>query len=369
MEEHFLIALCLVPGIGSIGAKRLLSYTGSAEAVFRLDRKSLLGIPGVGPFLANRILDKSVIDKAGRELEYIRKNNITCLFPGKPGYPQRLEYCEDAPLVLYLKGKLNTKGRKLLSVVGTRRPTRNGVELCRKLIRNLAERHPGLVIISGLAYGIDQCAHRAALESGLETVAVLGHGFKYLYPDVHRSLAGKIVENGSLLTDFPASEKPERANFIKRNRIIAGISEATVVVESGLRGGALITADLANSYHRDVFAFPGRATDPDSAGCNELIKSNRAALIEHHRDLEYLLGWDPETGNNKPVQKTLFAELNPEEISVMTTLEAETEASMDLISFRAGLPVSRVSSILLKLELSGLVNALPGNAYRIGKPD
>lgn len=365
MEKLYRIALSMVPGVGNIGAKRILSRAGSAEAVFRMNRESLMKIPGVGTLLADRILDKSVIGKAEKELDYIRRNNITCLFLQDSGFPERLGHCPDAPLVIYARGRLDFDDRKMLSVVGTRRPTPHGLEICRRLIRELGERHTNLVIVSGLAYGIDYCAHETALEGGLATVAVLGHGLRHMYPALHRRMARKIESCGMLLTDFPSWEKPEKNNFIKRNRIIAGLSEATVVVESGARGGALITADLANSYYREVFAFPGRTTDPAAAGCNALIKTHRAALIESHRDLEYQLGWEPSGEVETARGKSLPGELSPEEQRVLKVLESEGDCSADLISYNAQLPVGRVSAILLGLELSGLVLSMPGNCYRM----
>jgi DNA processing protein len=363
MERVYTIALTLVPGIGSIGAKRILSRAGSAEAVFRLKRNELLGIPGVGSLLADRILDRSLIRRAEKELDSTRKKNIRCLFIQENGYPPSLKHCEDAPLVLYARGNPDIEGRKILSVVGTRRPTPYGMEQCRRLIRELGERHPELLVVSGLAYGIDHCAHKSALECGLPTFAVLGHGLDYLYPSVHRHTASRIEHSGALITDFPSGEKPEKANFIKRNRIIAGLSQATLVVESGVRGGALITADLANSYNRDVFAIPGRISDPASAGCNSLIKTHRAALVEDALDLEYQLGWIPASRAAGPAQRSLFRDLQPEEQAVLNVLESEGNSSVDLISFQSGMPVSRISGILLGLELSGLVSAMPGNCY------
>ena len=366
MECIYRLALGLIPGVGSIGAKRLLAYAGSAEHVFGLSKSQLLEIPGVGSIMADRILDKSVFGRARDELGYIRNHNIDCMFYGdENSYPERLRYCEDGPIVLYSRGKLDVNGRKTLSVVGTRRPSSYGMDSCRKLIRDLAEKFPDLVIVSGLAYGIDHCAHKTALECGIDTVAVLGHGFKFMYPAIHRQTARRIESSGSLVTDFPSWEKPERNNFIKRNRIIAGLSEATIVIESGIKGGALITADLANSYHRDVFALPGRVNDPSAAGCNSLIKSHRAALIEDYKDLEYQLGWE-EPAEGKPViQKTMFRELTMDEKLILRVLESEGEPSTDLICYRSGFPVSRVSGILLDLELAGLIRALPGNCYRL----
>lgn len=365
MERFYRIALGMVYGIGSIGAKRILSHAGSAKAAFLLSRSELLRIPGIGSVMADRLLDKTVFDRAGKELDYIRKNSIDCLFIDETGtYPERLGYCEDAPIVLYTRGKLEIDGRKTLSVVGTRRPSSYGLDMCRKLIRTLAERYPDLVVVSGLAYGIDHCAHKTALDCGLKTVAVLGHGLKHMYPAIHRNIARKIESSGALVTDFPSEEKPERNNFIKRNRIIAGISEATIVIESGFKGGALITADIANSYNRDVFAFPGRTTDSSAAGCNGLIKSHRAALIEDYKDVEYQLGWEPAAENRDSIQKALFRELKPEEESIMEILDSEGVVSIDLICFRTGLPVSRISGILLNLEFDGMIQSMPGNCYR-----
>ena len=332
MEKLYMLALCMVPGIGSIGARRIMGYAGCAEAVFRLNRTDLLKIPGVGTMLADRIMDKSVIKKAEKELEFTRNRNITCLFVDEEAYPESLKNCEDAPLVLFARGTLDVDGRKTLSVVGTRRPSAYGMDLCRKLIRDLAGRYPDLVIVSGLAYGIDHCAHETALECDLDTIAVLGHGLKFLYPSLHRKMATRIEASGALVTDFPGDEKPERTNFIKRNRIIAGLSQATVIVESGAKGGALITADLANSYNRDVFAFPGRTSDSASAGCNGLIKSHRAALIEGCQDLEYQLGWEPVANIETPAQKILFRDLSPEEAAVMRVFEREGDSSVDLRS-------------------------------------
>ena len=205
MDKLYIIALGMVQGIGNIGSKRILAHTGSAEAVFRLDRRTLIKIPGVGSMLADRILDKSVIERAGKELEYIRINKIKCLFYPEENYPEKLRYCEDAPLVLYVRGTLDLAGKKILRVVGTRRPTSYGLEACRKLIRDLADRYSDLVVVSGLAYGIDHCAHKTALECGLETVAVLGHGLKFLYPSIHRHIAGKIELSGALATSKPDS--------------------------------------------------------------------------------------------------------------------------------------------------------------------
>ncbi len=364
MEKLYRIALGMVSGVGNIGAKNLIEAAGSAKAVFELDHSQLIKIEGVGSWRAKQILDKSVIEKARREIEYIRKNGIHCFFLGDENYPHSLSNCYDAPSILYTRGNLDLQGRKVLSVVGTRRPSFNGLEACRQLIINLGERHPDLVIVSGLAYGIDHCAHQTALDEGLKTVAVLAHGLKYMYPAIHRGMAAKIEASGALITDFNSDEKPEKNNFIKRNRIIAGLSKATVVVESGSKGGALVTADLANSYDRDVFAFPGRISDPSSSGCNRLIKSNRAVLIESYKDIEYILGWEPITDRNEGNQKSLLRDLGPEETKVLEVLQDEGDFSIDFISLKTHIPVSKVSAILLVLELEGYIRVLPGDSYK-----
>lgn len=365
METYYRIALAMVHGIGNISARKLIEHAGSAEAVFRTGRDKLLRIPGVGSVTAASLEDRSVFDRAQEELEYIRKNNISCHFIDQEGYPGLLSQCYDAPLVFYTRGKLRLEGRKVLSVVGTRRPSSYGLDICRKLVRELAGRHPGLVIVSGLAYGIDHCAHKAALDCGLDTVAVLGHGFRFMYPAIHRKMAQKIESSGTLLTDFPSREKPERNNFIKRNRIIAGISRATVVVESGERGGALITADLANSYNREVFAFPGRVGDPFAAGCNSLIKSHRAHLIEGYRDIEYQLGWEPDQSTETRQANEPGMVLCNDQQAIAEFIGSQGTTSVDMISLHTGIPVNRLSGILLELELAGVLRSLPGNCYRL----
>jgi DNA processing protein len=365
MEEPdvYKIALGLVPGIGGITARKILAFTGSAEAVFSVSKKTLLGIPGVGDLLADRIGSKGIIDQASRELEFIHKKGINCLFYGEDGYPERLLDCYDAPMLLFTLGKVNLNGGRMISVVGTRRPGSYGLDMCKCLIRDLASLDKDLVIVSGLAYGIDHCAHKAALDMGLDTVAVLGHGLKYMYPAMHRQVAVKITEQGALMTDFTSDQKPERNNFIRRNRIIAGLSDATIVVQSGYKGGALITADLANSYHRDVFTVPGRIGDPASAGCNHLIKTHKAALIEGAGDVAYLLGWDPDPPAKKEKQGDLFQGLSEEEVQIIKILRSESHVSIDRLSLKCNIPVSRISGILLNLELTGLIKCLPGDVY------
>jgi DNA processing protein len=365
MEEPdvYRIALGMIPGIGGITARKILDYTGSPKAVFSVPKKTLLGIPGVGDLLADRIRSTGILNQARRELEYINKKRITCLFYGEDAYPECLLDCYDAPMLLYMLGQVNLNGKRMISIVGTRRPASYGLDMCKCLVRDLASLNQELVIVSGLAYGIDHCAHKSAMEYGLNTIAVLGHGLRYMYPALHRPVAEKITRQGALLTDFVSDQKPERNNFIRRNRIIAGLSEATIVVQSGHKGGALITADIANSYHRDVFTFPGRVGDPVSAGCNQLIKTHKAALIEGAGDVAYLLGWDIDSTDEKRKQEKLFHELSDTDKQIIELLRSEGHVSPERISLKCSIPASRISGILLNLELAGLIKCLPGDVY------
>jgi DNA processing protein len=265
--------------------------------------------------------------------------------------------------LLYMLGQVNLNAGRIISVVGTRRPGSYGLDMCKHLVRDLASLDRELVIVSGLAYGIDHCAHKTAMENGLDTVAVLGHGLKYMYPALHRQVAAKITRQGALLTDFASDQKPERNNFIRRNRIIAGLSDATIVVQSGHKGGALITADIANSYHRDVFTFPGRVGDPASAGCHQLIKTHKAALIEGAGDVAYLLGWDIDPPAEKEKLGKPIHGLSDSEEQIIAILRSEDQVSMDTLSLKCSIPVSRISGILLNLELAGLIKCLPGDMY------
>jgi DNA processing protein len=361
--DVFKIALGLVPGIGGITARRILARIGTAKAVFSAPRESLLNVHGVGALLADRIRNAEVLDRAGRELEFIREKGIRCLFYGEDGYPERLLECYDAPMLLYTLGRVNLNETAVISIIGTRRPGSYGIDMCQSLVRDLASMNRNLVIVSGLAYGIDLSAHKSAMDNGLDTVAVLGHGLRYMYPAMHRQVAVKITRQGALITDFASDQKPERNNFIRRNRIIAGLSDVTIVVQSGHKGGALITADIANSYHRDVFTFPGRVGDPASAGCNHLIKKHKAALVEGAEDVAFLLGWDTDPTIQNKKQETPVAVLSEAEEQIMEILRFEGHVSIDRICLKCDIPVSRISGILLNLELAGLIKCLPGDVY------
>ncbi len=364
-EIKYLLALTMIPTIGPVTARKLIIHTGSASAVFKEKKQVLTKIPGIGNTLAERAISGNLLCKAEEEIIFCEKNKISILDYYSKDFPARLKNCPDAPLILFYRGENCFDSMKMVSIVGTRRASSYGTEVCQSLIKDISSAYPDAVIVSGLAYGIDYHAHLAALKSNLKTIAVLGHGLHTIYPSQHKNIAFKIIDNGCLCTDFCSHMNPERNNFIKRNRIIAGITDATIVVESGIRGGALITADIAGSYNRDVFAFPGRAGDEKSLGCNALIKYNKGGMIEGLKDLEYFLGW--ERGGNKPPprQKILFTKLSPEEELIVDALKEEDKISLDSLSLKINWPVSKVSSVLLNLEFEGIIRAYPGNYYRL----
>lgn len=358
------IALGLIPGVGDINARKLVSHLGSVEGVFEEPYRNLLKIPGIGTNLARYISEKSYLEIAEKEAAFVIRNNIRTFFYLDNDYPFRLKQCDDSPVVFFFKGNCDLDAGKILGVVGTRSATGRGKELCDKIIGELAANNPDLVIVSGLAYGIDIASHRAALANNLSTVGVLGHGFKTIYPSIHRSVADSMLKNGGLLTDFISDSLPEKNNFIKRNRIIAGLSDAILVVESGIKGGALITADIAGSYNRDVFAVPGRPDDQWSAGCNAMIKTNKAALVESAGDIEYLLGWKKEK-TRPAVQKSLFSDMDDNEQAIYNAIRKDGEMEIDQICRTLNIPIYKLSSILLQMEFKGLLKCHPGNIYRV----
>jgi DNA processing protein len=357
------IALTLIPNIGDILAKRLVAYCGSVEGVFKEKKFALEKIPGIGTAYAKQIIDSSIFDRAEEEIKFIEKNNITPLFYLENNYPKRLTHCEDSPVMLYFKGDANLNSEKIISIVGTREATDYGRTICEKLIADLSEYNP--LIVSGLAYGIDVCAHKAAMDNKLETIGVFAHGLDKVYPALHRNIAEKMEEQGGLLTDFMSKTIPDRENFPRRNRIVAGMADATIVIESKKDGGSLITADIANSYSRDVFAFPGKVGDVTSEGCNNIIKQNKAALIQSAADIIYVMGWEQKKKKNAPQQRQLFVELNPDEETLVNLLKEKITANVDDICLLAKMPMSKVSSLLLTLEFSGIVKSLPGKMYRL----
>ena len=362
-ELIYKIALTLIPGVGSVNGKNLVAYCGGVKAVFMEKKHLLMKIPGVGEQTINALVSHNVFERAGQEVEFIEKFRIQPLFFLDPVYPSRLKHCSDGPLMLYYKGNADLNSQKVVALVGTRSATEYGRDMCRKIIEELTELN--VLIISGLAYGIDTWSHKAALDNHLKTIGVLGHSLDRIYPFANRSLAEKMVANGGLITEFTSGTKPDRENFPKRNRIIAGMSDAIIVVEAGTKGGALITADIANSYNRDVFAVPGRVGDPRSEGCNNLIKTNRAALIQSASDIRYMLNWDQPVPVRKDLQRQLFIELSPEEEAILNVLRNEGEQDIDSLLFKSSLLPSKAASALLRLEFEEIIRCLPGKVYRL----
>jgi DNA processing protein len=306
-ELFHLLALVKIEGVGDIMAKKLISHCGSAEKVFQAKPNFLRNIDGVGKVLLQNLKNPSVWALAKYEMDYIKNNNIFCSSYLEENYPDRLKYCIDGPVLLFSLGVINWNNKKIISIVGTRQVSAHGMDFCKKLIQDLAPLNP--IIVSGFAYGVDIVAHQAALENNLQTVAVLAHGLNQIYPKSHKKYVSKIEQNGGLLTEFWSTSSPEKENFVKRNRIVAGISEATIVIESAEKGGSLITALLANDYNRDVFAVPGRTTDKYSQGCNNLIKTQRAHLLTSAADLIYILNWEIHNQEKQSIQKQLFISL------------------------------------------------------------
>jgi DNA processing protein len=366
IQDHldYKIALTLIPGIGSVTARNLIAYIGSVEGIFREKEKNLTKIPGVGEVNAQRIVNQKVLDRAKREVDFIQKNQIQTLFYLDENYPARLKNCNDSPILLYFKGNANVNAQRIVSIVGTRNATNYGKEICDELIKSFSDRNYPLLVISGLAYGIDIHAHKACLKYNISTIGVFAHGLDTIYPSLHQSTANKMLENGGLITDFVSDTTIDRQNFLRRNRIIAGMADATIIVESAEKGGALVTADIANSYNRDVFAFPGRNCDPFSRGCNKLIKFNEAILVENAEDIEKAMNWDVKNTSGKAFQASLFEVFSDEENIIIEILK-EGDFFVDELTARAKMPVSKVSAILLGLEFRGLIASLPGKMYRL----
>ncbi len=353
------LALWAVPGIGSMMSKRIISYSGGIKELFRLKTNDLLRIPGIGQTLAETIRHEDYYRIADEMLEFANKFDVSVLTWYDKNYPSRLKSCEDGPLVLFVKGRPIESDKKFLAMVGTRAATQRGQAFCRVLVEQISRTHPDVSIVSGLAYGIDIAAHKACVEFGVPTYGVLAHGLDTIYPTAHRDVAAEMVKTGGLVTEFFPKTVPDKTNFVRRNRIIAGLCDATIVVESDVKGGSLITAELANSYNRDVFALPGRPADKFSSGCNKLIKTNQAHLIESLADIEYVLGWNSQP---KAIQRSLFVELDPESQKIYDALQ-DGELSIDEISRSTGMTMPKVSSLLLTMELNGVVRGMPGKLY------
>lgn len=366
-EQIYTLALTRITGLGLVGAYNLVRTLGSASAVFQ-HRKNLKElIPEVSDKLIQALDCPEAFRRVEEELKYTEKNQIQCITLNEAAYPSRLRECEDAPLALFYRGNAPLNALRIVSIVGTRHATAYGADLCLSFIQELKEQCPDVLIVSGLAYGIDIHAHRAALQHGFSTIGVLAHGLDRIYPAAHRKTAIDMMDNGGLLTEFMSGTNPDRQNFVKRNRIVAGMSDATIVVESAVKGGALITAELAESYHRDCFAFPGRTKDLYSAGCNELIKNNRASLILSAEDFVNAMGWNlSSTPSSKTIQRELFPDLNEEEKNIVQVLQRNPDGmQINILVVETNIHINRMSALLFELEMKGVVRALAGGVYRL----
>jgi DNA processing protein len=364
-EEQLIYTLALqhVSKIGATTAKKLIAHCGSAEAVLNEKKNNLLKIDGIGSITINGLFDSRHIDEAKNELRFIKENNIEYSYFTDPAYPERLKHCIDSPILLFNTGTINLENKRLISIVGARKITTSGIAFCEKLVEALAPYDP--VIISGFAYGTDITAHKAALKHNLQTVACLAHGLNQIYPKVHKKYMGDVEKNGGFFSDFWSTDAFDRNNFLKRNRIIAGLSEATIVIESAEKGGSLVTADIANSYNRDVFAVPGRTTDSQSVGCNNLIKTNKAHLLSQPLDVPYLLNWELEENQKPAVQKQLFVELEPDEKIIYNYLKENNKQILDSIALNCNMPTYKLAGLLLNMELKGVVRPLPGKLFEV----
>ncbi len=365
MECFYSIALTQCPGIGHRGAKLLIDELGSAQAVFE-HRKE---IPDLLPDTSARVCEAlecpEALERAKREMEFVEKNHLTCLTLQDEAYPTRLRECVDAPVVLFFKGNCDFNRLHVISMVGTRRASDYGKQFCADFLHDLAELCPDILVVSGLAYGIDIHTHRAALDNHLATVGVLAHGLDRLYPYHHRQTAVEMLKEGGLLTEFLSETNPDPFNFVCRNRIVAGMADATIVVESAEKGGSLITADLATGYGKDCFAVPGRVNDAFSKGTNQLIRDNKAALIENAEDFVKAMGW--ETTNSKPeaVQREMFLDLTPEETQVVELLRSRGDLQVNALVMLSDIPFSQMTTLLFQLEMKGVVRAMVGGVYRL----
>jgi len=362
-ELLYQIALTLVPNIGDIHAKALINNFETAAAIFSASKKDLESLEGIGTVRANSIKKFNDFKRAEEEVSFVEKYKITPLFLTDKNYPKRLLNCYDSPSILYYKGNADLNSPKIIAIVGTRTHNEYGKTLCEKLIEELASED--VIIISGLAFGIDSIAHKTSVKYNVKTIGVMAHGLDMVYPSQNSGLAKQMITNGGLLTEFKSQTKPDRQNFPSRNRIVAGISDAIVVIESGIKGGSLITAELGNGYNKDVFAFPGRVNDTKSEGCNFLIKNNKAGLITSANDLIENMGWKKKKNISPKKQRELFIELSTEEKTIVNILQQQEQVHIDELFIKSKLSSSAVATALLMLEMQNVVISLPGKLYKL----
>jgi DNA processing protein len=357
-----ILALQAAPGVGDRTAKKLIAYCGSPQAVFTTSKRDLTRVDGIGSFVAQALSNNTLFKQAESELSFIRKNNIQCHYFEDASYPFALKHCVDGPILMFSSGNIAINDQPILSIVGTRRATPRGISFCEELIAQLAPFNP--IIVSGFAYGIDIVAHRAAIANNLQTVGCLAHGIQKCYPASHRKYRSNIENNGGFYSDFWSNAPFAKSNFLKRNRIIAGLSSATLVIESDQKGGSLITANMAFDYNRVVMAVPGRPSDTMSKGCNDLIKAQKAYVLTSAEDVMLQLNWQQKP-TQTPVQKKLFVELTDQERTVLQVLQETGKEQLDFIAIKSNYPISQTASLLFALEMKGVVKPLPGKWYKM----
>ena len=357
------LSLTQVPNIGAVHAKILIQHFGNAAAIFKARKADLERIEGIGEIRARSIKDFKDIKKAEEEIAFIEKYKIKPLFLTDADYPRRLLNCYDPPTLLFYRGNANLNASKVIAIVGTRSNTDYGKQVTENLVKEFSQLD--VVIVSGLAFGIDAIAHKCALKNKLSTVGVLGHGLDTIYPSQHTGLAKDMIKNGGVLTEFKSATKPDKHNFPSRNRVVAGISDVTIIVETGIKGGSMITGEMANSYNRDVFAIPGKTTDTKSAGCNHLIKTNKAMLLTDAAEIIELMGWSEKKKSSNKKQKELFIELTADEKTIINILQQKDTVPIDEINLQSGLSSSAVAAAILSLELQNVIQSLPGKMYKL----
>ncbi len=370
-ETLYMMALTQVPSLSLTNLHLLIDELGSVSAIYenRKDLKQVL--PSASPKFLDGMGDFcNYLKRAEEELEFCRKGKIRCLGLNDEDYPQRLKDCNDAPVLLYYRGSANLNSQHIVSMVGTRQITNYGKDLCHSFVRDLKQVCPDALVVSGLAYGVDVNCHRAALEQGMETVGVLAHGLDQIYPRHHRETAKQMVDQGGLLTEYMSNTVIDKRNFVQRNRIVAGVSDAVIVVESATKGGSLITAEIAQSYNRQVWAFPGRVFDTYSSGCNMLIFKNKASLLTNAEDFCLEMGWTDDVQHQKQlsegIQQELFADdYSAEEQAVLQALARDDSKQINVLAVETNIAIGELSSLLFSLEMKGAVQSLVGGRYKL----
>ncbi len=362
-ENIYRVALTQVNGIGSVQARQLIEYFGTATAIFKAKKKELSAVEGIGEIRAKQIKEHEAFADAEAELLFADKYHIQPLFLSDDAYPKRLLHCYDAPTMLYYRGNANLNNSKVVSIIGTRNNTDYGKLITEELIEELQSLN--VLVVSGLAFGIDAIAHKYCVKNNIPNVAVLAHGLDTIYPSQHKSLAKDILQNGGLLTEFMKNTKPDKHNFPKRNRIVAGMADATIVIETDRKGGSMITAELAYNYNRDLFAVPGRIGDNKSSGCLKLIQQNKAVLVTKAGDILENMGWLEVKKGAVKKQRELFVELNADEKIIVGILKEKETLHIDELYIKSGLSSSSVAAAMLNLELQNIIASMPGKMYKL----